>query len=131
MEKNGKVEEKNGENKGSLTSLPVDCLNDCNADARANSLVHQSRKCIPCSALKVQNLDFQFLVLSIKLPIPRSALKVHEHLSTIIKLSIPRFSNKIANSSRGPESARPYISHEIDVRSFLVVLFPNRIRLLG
>ena len=30
---------------------------------------------------------------------------MHEHLSTIIKLSIPRFSNKIANSSRGPESA--------------------------
>ena len=47
----------------------------------------------------------EHLSTNIKLPIPRSALKVHEHLSTIIKLSIPRFSNKIANSSRGPESA--------------------------
>ena len=53
----------------------------------------------------IKIINFHFLIPSIKLPIPRSALKVHEHLSTIIKLSIPRFSNKIANSSHGPESA--------------------------
>ena len=53
----------------------------------------------------IKIINFYFLIPSIKLPIPRSALKVHEHLSTIIKLSIPRFSNKIANSSHGPESA--------------------------
>ena len=53
----------------------------------------------------IEIINFHFLIPSIKLPIPRSALKVHEHLSTIIKLSIPRFSNKIVNSSRGPESA--------------------------
>ena len=32
-------------------------------------------------------------------------MRVHQHLSTIIKCSIPCFGNKIVNSSFGPESA--------------------------
>ena len=38
--------------------------------------------------------------------IPRSALKVHEHLNTIIKSPIPHFCNTIANSSFSPQSAQ-------------------------
>ena len=57
------------------------------------------------TSIWVQELNFQFLVLLIKLPISRSALRVHEHLRTMIKCSIPRFGNKIVNSSFGPESA--------------------------